>query len=63
MKVTIDTNNYYFANNKQPRGTGVWFFESDNGKQASYYGSYTECKKQAIEWAKENGYRSIKVCS
>jgi hypothetical protein len=69
-QVRVSTSGYQFAHGRMPRGTGGWIFEhADNGTagqqidQFSAHGTYSACKRQAVQWAAANGYYSITVAS
>lgn len=40
----FDTSDFFNAHGKQPRGTGLWFFQVE-GTEFTHNGSYTEAKK------------------
>jgi hypothetical protein len=62
MTVTVNTTKFQFSHGKSPRGTGFWFFEASN-QTFSFFGSFAEAKKEAVKWAKENGFNQVEVGS
>lgn len=64
MATEFITDRYEFAHGRRPKGTGSWAFEASNGALFwAQYGTYTEAKREAREWARENGYGTLWVCS
>ena len=62
--MSINIERYYRAYQKQPRGRGNWAF-SDRAEQRIqfFFGTYTEARKQAIQWAKQNGIDMLYLLS
>lgn len=68
QRVEVSTTSYVFAHGKEPRGQGGWaFFGVRNGQRVEepvfFDGTFTEARKQAIEWARANDYTRIAVGS
>ena len=63
MKVEFSTRKYEFSHGKTPRGTGGWgFYPVGNPDTvAFFYGSLTEAKRQAREWAREHSFTALEV--
>ena len=67
--MTINTKDYELSTmGKTPRGYGFWNFADKcnydldgNTKFFTFNGTYTEAKKAAIKWGKENGLSTVYV--
>jgi len=65
-KVKIEFDRYVRSHGKKPKKeSGSWMFTNtrtgDGDVFISKYGSYDECVKQAIKWAKSKGYSTIYI--
>ena len=67
MKITVNTRNYQIAHGKSPRGFGQWGFYMGEEKHDSipifFTGNYADAKKQAVKYARENGFSRVIVGS
>jgi len=71
MNVHVSSSAYQFAHGKQPRGHGSWAFymgpsrvgQPDQEPVWFPYGSYSDARRQAVAYAKANGYAEIRVAS
>lgn len=62
--MSIDIRQYVITHNKAPRGYGNWAFSDKHGHVIQfYYGTYTEAKKQAKQWAKQSGIDMLYLLS
>ena len=66
--IDFSTDEYEFAHGKKPRGEGMWAFFFDRRRRPDadpvfFNGKYGDTKRQAIEHAKKNGFRSVSVGS
>lgn len=60
--MTVSTAQYEFTWGKKPRGTGFWWFFSNDEKWSySFHGRFTEAKKAAVAMATAAGISNIKV--
>lgn len=59
-QVTVSTSHYERAGRKSPRGRGQWAFSIGQAIKF-FWGSYSDAKKQAIEYAAQNGVTTIYV--
>ena len=60
--VTVKNWKYGFSWGKDPRGYGLWWFESqDSEAQFTHRGLYSEAKREAIKWAASRGFSVIAV--
>lgn len=58
--MSIDIRQYVIAHNKAPRGYGNWAFSDRHGQTIQFFcGTYTEAKKAAIQWAKQNNIPTL----
>jgi hypothetical protein len=56
----IDTRRYFRSHMKEPRGRGLWIFETLAGRFVlSHSGTYAEAKKAAIAYGKANGHAAL----
>jgi len=66
-RIEVNTNNYYWAHGKNPRGYGRWMFEviSDgNGTETvAHTGTYSEAKAEAMKVARKMEAMYITVMS
>ena len=64
-KVTFSDNQFQAAHGRKPRGTGNWWFRfSGNGRsEQNWHGTFSEAKKQAMAFAKQNGFDRVEVGS
>lgn len=68
--VQVNDTEYRMSHGHAPRGRGGWLFcnaflfnDPDYYKHCeNFNGTYTEARKQAVAWAKENHIVSIVVC-
>ena len=67
MEITVNTRYYQIAHGKSPRGFGSWGFYMDKEMPDSvpvfFTGNYAEAKKQAVQYARENGFTHVIVGS
>lgn len=62
-KVIVDTQRYFASHLKQPRGRGVWIFDSKNVEETfTFNGLYGEAKAAACKWAAERNITVIRTC-
>lgn len=62
--MTVRTERYEGSMGKLPRGYGNWWFGDKAGLwEFSFYGSYSEAKREAIRTAREAGIDTIYVLS
>lgn len=55
MTITFTDRTYQIVHGKRPRGYGYWGFEFlQNGEQFWHTGSYSDCKKECREYAREH---------
>jgi hypothetical protein len=69
----ISKSEYRWSHDKEPRGDGWWMFESTKivyqlgipvrvkSVFNAPYGNFTQAKKAAIKWARENGFSLLNV--
>ena len=65
QRVTFRTERFEFSHGKAPRGRGGWIFEDRSGEHQFFArGGQTlaEAKREATEWARENGHDTLYVC-
>jgi len=60
MAEKVSTTEYRFSHGKEPRGSGLWWFEID-GESVSYTGSYAVAKDSAIRYARTKSASVVKV--
>lgn len=60
--VLVGYENYIFAHETAPRGTGNWAFDLD-GEYRFYSGTFASCRAQAVKDALSMGLRNIQVGS
>ena len=64
----VETNEYFNAHGKAPRGFGGWWFQlldatrRDQG-DFTFTGTYTEARKAAVAKAKEMNCTTVRVLS
>jgi hypothetical protein len=59
----VRTNRYYASHLKAPRGYGWWLFETLSGEFVfEFRGKYSEAKKAAQNWLKDNNHYELYVC-
>jgi hypothetical protein len=51
MKINFNTNQFFAAHGKQPRGWGMWMVNIE-GFNRSFTGNYGEVKKEIKSWIK-----------
>jgi len=61
MTVQVNTREFERTHWRQPRGRGVWFFFGPAGQTFRTNGTFTEARKAAVNWAKENGFNEVTV--
>lgn len=64
MKVNVDYSKYLFAYGKNPRGYGTWWFRigsSDDDIAFSRVGTFKDCKRLAVQFAKQLNVQTIYV--
>lgn len=62
MKVEVITSAYEAANGRKPKDTGLWLFSFGRYSQEGFFGTYAQCKAEAVRLANERGISSISVC-
>jgi hypothetical protein len=67
-KITVNTDSFFFAHGKMPRGRGWWLFwltTEDRCRVAEFEvtGLYSDALAAAKAHARVNGYSEIVVCS
>ena len=67
MAVRVHTTDFEFAHGRKPRGEGTWafFFHRRATTEHAFWanGSYSEAKRQAVEYAKAHGFEDVYVGS
>ena len=70
MTTFINTRHYRASHNREPRGRGRWIFSATDPFTFNYddpleifNGTYSEARKQAIRWAKAQGFTTLHVCA
>lgn len=65
MKAQFSDTQFQAAHGRKPRGTGNWWFRfSGNGRsEQNWQGTFCEAKKQAMAFAKKNGFDRVEVGS
>lgn len=65
--VEVSTYRYVFAHGQSPRGRGSWAFRPWGSPSYQdwqwFQGTYTEARRQAVAWARENGVGRLEVGS
>ncbi len=63
----VSTTAYQFAHGKHPRGEGCWAFFFDGNEDVTqakfFFGTFAAARKQAVEYAKAHGHKSVAVGS
>jgi uncharacterized membrane protein YkoI len=58
----VDTREYEDTTGHKPKGTGLWLFQIGNDKRPfEHNGPFAEASKKALEKAKSDGARTVKV--
>lgn len=60
---SIHTSRFYASHLRSPRGRGSWLFENRAGEVVFMHnGTYTEAKKAAVAFGRQNGHSLLWVC-
>lgn len=60
---TIHTARYYASHLKEPRGAGLWLFEtSDKRVVVEHNGAYRDARQAALAWARRNQVHALYTC-
>lgn len=62
--VEVADYRYVFAHGHAPRGFGAWMFENDNRQVVvQHSGMFSDAKRVAIAWARQNGAARVHVAT
>lgn len=59
--MTVNTTTFQASHGTTPRGFGQWFFEVSTGQTFTFTGKFSDAKKAAQEWARQNKFTDVKV--